>query len=86
MSTKTDLPWICEDHPDAQIRHTWDRTRSEANWGPYRPRVTISEVDTNHRYECAVCGRELAPPSEEPQEDGWYLPDCGELSAQPSSN
>jgi len=53
------LPWLCPDHPRAQIRHIWSRTRSEANWGPYRPRHLISVLDHSHRYECAECAREL---------------------------
>ena len=60
--TDTSLPWLCPEHPAAQVRHLWDRTRSEVNWGPNWPRHLISEVDHSHRYECAVCGRELAPP------------------------
>lgn len=60
MSEATALPWLCPDHPAAQIRHYWDRMRTEANWGPNRPRNLISQYDHNHRYECAECGRELA--------------------------
>ena len=28
MSETKQLPWVCPDHPDAQIRHEWDRTQS----------------------------------------------------------
>lgn len=63
MAIETQLPWVCPEHPEAQIRHSWDRTRTEVNWGPYRPRHTVSETESNHRYECAECGRELAPPT-----------------------
>lgn len=65
MTSNKTLPYVCPIHPGAQIRHTWDRTRSEANWGPYQPRVEISTVDNNHRYECAECGTELAPEESE---------------------
>lgn len=58
------LPYICPDHPKAKIRHEWMRTRSEANWGPNRPRVLIGHRDHDHRYLCSKCGRELA--AEEP--------------------
>lgn len=57
MST---LPYLCPEHPEAQVRHEWDRTRAEVNWGPSRPRNTISETDSNHRYFCNECDRELA--------------------------
>lgn len=53
----SEKPWVCPEHPDAQVRHEWDRTRTDvrltgASW----------ESDTNHRYLCAVCSRELAAP------------------------
>lgn len=69
MSTSDGLPWVCAEHPEAQIRHTWDRTRTEVNLRPNCPRQTIGEYDHNHLYECAVCGRELAPPKEVPHDD-----------------
>jgi len=50
------LPYVCPDHPEAQIRHEWNRTR-------YTVRLTGAhwEGDDGHQYFCAVCGRELAP-------------------------
>lgn len=52
-----DLPWRCPEHPDAQVRHEWNRTRETvrltgAHW----------EYDHGHQYFCAACGRELAAP------------------------
>lgn len=57
--TKKDLPWVCPDHPKAQIRHTWDRTQYYLNQYP-----AGTPMDSAHRYECAECGRQLATPSE----------------------
>lgn len=58
-----DLPYICPEHPDAQIRHEWAYTRTRvhltgAEWG----------YDHDHRYYCAECGRELlsSPPESGP--------------------
>lgn len=50
-----ELPYICPDHPTAQIRHEWNRTRTtvrltNAQW----------ETDSGHQYFCNECGRELA--------------------------
>lgn len=59
--TAAEKPWACPEHPEAQIRHEWDRTRTDvrltgASW----------ETDANHRYFCAACGIELAT-SETPE-------------------
>lgn len=52
------LPWICPDHPEAQIRYSWDRTYYVFSDGYPRG----GGVKTNHKYECAECGRKLAAP------------------------
>ena len=52
------LPYICPEHPRAQVRHTWDRTQFV--YGDGYPRG--SGIDSNHQYECAICRRALAPP------------------------
>ncbi len=56
MTSTKQLPWVCPDHPAAQIRHEWDRTRTTvrmtgAGW----------DLDHKHQFFCAECGRELAP-------------------------
>lgn len=49
------LPWTCPQHPNAQIRHTWDETRCVLNG------IAAGEgIKSKHRYECAECGQELA--------------------------
>lgn len=55
MSEQKELPWICEDHPDAQVRHLYDLTHYVMNGYP-----SGEGIRSNHRYECAVCQRELA--------------------------
>ena len=57
-----ELPWVCNDHPEAQVRKSWDRTYYVMNGYP-----SGSGIDSNFKYECAVCGRELAaePPAEQ---------------------
>lgn len=62
------LPYLCPEHPTAQVRHSWDRTRTEVNWGPHRPRILLSKTDRNHKYECAKCNRELAAAKEIPDD------------------
>lgn len=52
-----DLPYVCPEHPAAQVRHEWNRTRATvrltgASWEYDEP--------NGHRYYCAECGRELA--------------------------
>lgn len=59
MSVMEWLPWVCPEHPKAQIRHSWDRTQYVMNGYP-----AGQALDMNHRYECAVCGRELAAAQE----------------------
>lgn len=58
------LPWVCPEHPEAQIRHEYTRTRSEVNWGPNRPRHLMSQTDSEHVFRCHACGRQLAPDSD----------------------
>lgn len=59
-----DLPWLCPEHPDAQIRQEWTVTRHTA-------RLTGASWETreagSERCYCATCGRELAVP--EPKEE-----------------
>lgn len=45
----TNLPWVCPEHPDSEIRHVWKQNHWE--------------------YKCAICGRCLAPPPEEPDDE-----------------
>lgn len=54
------LPWLCLEHPHAQIRHEWDRTEHSHTLNGER--VVFSRSDANHRYLCALCGRRLAAP------------------------
>ena len=51
------LPWVCPQHPSAQIRHTWDQTHYVMNGYP-----AGNGISGNHRYECAECGTQLADP------------------------
>ncbi|MFW6148140.1 MAG: hypothetical protein ACOC6B_07105 [Thermodesulfobacteriota bacterium] len=53
------LPSVCPEHPDAEIRHTWDRKHYVLNGLP-----AGAGLDTNHRYECAVCGRQVCSSTE----------------------
>ena len=55
------LPWICPKHPNAQIRKLWDRTLFV--FSDEIPRGT--GIDSNYKWECAVCGQELAPEAPE---------------------
>ncbi|MEK9722362.1 MAG: hypothetical protein VW405_02605 [Rhodospirillaceae bacterium] len=57
------LPWACPNHPYAQIRHTWLADHYVLNQVEVSPGAFQTR---EHRYECAVCGRELAKPKE-----GW---------------
>ena len=45
----------CSLHPDGRIRHTWDERRYVLN----QIEVSRTCLISNHRYECAECGREL---------------------------
>ena len=58
MKKKNLLPWICPDHPEALIKHTWDETHFV--WKDDFPRG--EGIKKNHKYECNICGRELKPP------------------------
>lgn len=49
------LPWICEDHPEAQIKRTYDQKQYILNGYPAGVPLKL-----NIKYECCVCGRELA--------------------------
>lgn len=57
----SNLPWTCPQHPEAQIRHSWDQTHYVMNGYP-----AGQGVRSNHRYECSECGTELAKPGEDP--------------------
>lgn len=48
-------PLCCPVHPDGLIRHSYDLTQTVLNGTP-----SGEGVRSNHRYECADCGRELA--------------------------
>jgi len=50
-----ELPYVCPEHSRAQIRHSWDETHCVLNGLP-----AGMGIKGNHKYECAVCGRELA--------------------------
>jgi len=52
---KPELPWLCPDHPEANVRHLWDQSYCVLNGYP-----AGTGIQSNHRYECAVCCRELA--------------------------
>ena len=56
------LPWRCDEHPDAPIRHLWDESHYVMNGYP-----AGTGIVSNHRYECAICGKELAPLEGEPK-------------------
>lgn len=53
------LPYICPEHPMAQIRHEWDQTHYVMNGYP-----AGTGISSNHRYYCATCGRELSESEE----------------------
>ncbi len=54
-----ELPWICPQHPKAQVRHLWDQNHYVLNGYP-----AGTGWKSGHRYECAECGLQLAPPKE----------------------
>ena len=54
MNQKKGLPWKCPDHPNGQIRESWDEKHYILN-GHRAGRG----VKSNYRWECADCGREL---------------------------
>lgn len=49
------LPYICEQHPDAEIKHSWDETHTVLNSYP-----AGLGFKSNHKYECSICGKELS--------------------------
>jgi hypothetical protein len=59
------LPWICEEHPDAQIKHSYDETHTVLNGYPAGMGWT-----SKHKYECSICGKELAPPEQDRGKEG----------------
>lgn len=50
-----ELPWVCPEHPNAQIRHEWDHTQLIQGGYPAGQGFT-----SNHTYHCNECGRRLA--------------------------
>jgi len=61
----TKFPYLCPDHPAAQIRREWDRTRCYA-------RLTGAQWEydepNSEQFFCATCGRELASEQEPSKE------------------
>jgi hypothetical protein len=57
-----DFPYICPDHPAAQIRHEWTEKQYVMNGYP-----TGTSLRSQHQYYCNECGRELA-------EEKWEIP------------
>lgn len=55
----SDLPSICKDHPNAEIRHEWDESYYILNGFRAGP-----ADKTDHKYFCNECGRELCSPQE----------------------
>ena len=55
---------ICPDHPEARIRYSRDHAHFELNGYP-----AGRGMDSNHHYECAICGRELEPPEKKGESD-----------------
>ncbi len=53
---KVELPYFCEEHPDAKIKHVWDETHWVLNGYPGG-----TGIKKNHKYYCAECGKELSP-------------------------
>lgn len=47
---------LCQDHPEALLRHSWRQWRLERPDGGYAG----PEWETEHRWECAVCGKRLS--------------------------
>jgi hypothetical protein len=52
---RENLPWQCPEHPDAMIKHTWNRTQFV-----YADGYPRGGSDSNHQYWCNACGKELA--------------------------
>ena len=53
------LPARCNEHPLVQVRHVWTRKQYVMNGLP-----AGMPIDSEHRYECAACGKELMSPEE----------------------
>ena len=53
------LPYICPEHPKAPVRHWWDEDYF------CHGRKVGKPIQRNHRYECAVCGRQLSATKED---------------------
>ena len=53
------LPSFCEKHPDAKIRHEWNRTQYIMNQLP-----AGRAQDHGHQYFCAECGTEVCSEAE----------------------
>ena len=60
MNDKKKLPWVCPEHPRAQIRHEWDETHFVMGGLPVG-----TGTKAGHKYYCAECGRELAAQKDE---------------------
>lgn len=58
MDNQRPLPYVCPDHPAAQILHEWNRTQYIQAHG-YPMGIPL---DSGHQYFCSKCKRELAPP------------------------
>lgn len=56
-TNKTELPYVCPDHPTVKISLNWNEMTYFWNVGGLIMPYTI----TFRKWECAVCGRELAP-------------------------
>ncbi len=54
MPTDEPLPYVCPDHPMAQVKHSWDQ--SHYIIGGYPAGLGFK---TNHAYACNECGRHL---------------------------
>ena len=52
-------PYICPNHPKAQIRHEWDQTHYILNGYP-----AGQGIRGNHQYFCSICGLELCSEEE----------------------
>lgn len=59
------LPLNCEQHPAAPIRRSWTRRQYVMNGYP-----SGQPLDSDFRFECSECGRELASSAEYEQRTG----------------
>jgi hypothetical protein len=53
----TELPYICKAHPAAGVRHTWNVQQYVIGGYP-----SGEGIQSDHRYFCDECGKELAAP------------------------